>query len=113
MTGDMDTLERRILSIAERLEFMDTTADRWGPKIKEQKVHFERLNMYVRLPKEIAFGQFFCISVLLKEIEKLVQLKKEHVRRIADCEDKKLQIAGIFERMNEARIQFAVNGTVF
>ena len=43
-------------------------------------------------------------------MEKLGQLSKEWIgRKVADYEDEKSRIAEIFERVNEARIQFGVS----
>ena len=50
------------------------------------------------------------ISVLQEELVKLGQLSKEWIgRKVADYEDEKSRIAEIFERVNEARIQFGVS----
>ena len=50
------------------------------------------------------------IRVLQEELVKLGQLSKEWIgRKVADYEDEKSRIAEIFERVNEARIQFGVS----
>ena len=46
---------------------------------------------------------------LEEELKKLLQLSNEWlIRKIADHEDEKTRIAEIFERVNDARIQFEV-----
>ena len=48
-------------------------------------------------------------STLEKELDKLIRLSEESlVRKVADYEAEKGRIMEIFERVNEARVQFEV-----
>ena len=48
-------------------------------------------------------------STLKEELDKLIQLSEEWlVRKVADHEEEKRRITDIFERINEARVQFQV-----
>ncbi|KAG6819943.1 hypothetical protein H0H93_007149 [Arthromyces matolae] len=90
--GDnMDAVERRMVSVAAQLETVVKALEGWRPG-SEGSMSIKRFQI-----------------VLEVEFAKLQELSQEWiVRKIADHENEKSEIAAIFEKVNEARIQFQV-----
>ncbi|KDR84428.1 hypothetical protein GALMADRAFT_55745 [Galerina marginata CBS 339.88] len=86
----MDTIKRRLNSTRAQLETLERELGGWTPKTAQE-------------------GQ--CINwfkiTLKEELDKLIRLSEEWlVRKVADYEQEKRCIVEIFERINEARVQF-------
>ncbi|KAF6741019.1 hypothetical protein DFP72DRAFT_1181498 [Ephemerocybe angulata] len=87
---NMDAVERRIASTGAQLRIVDRALD-------DPTTYDEKKNSWLREFESILEGEF----------AKLLQLSEEWLaRKILDHEDEKGRIAEIFERVNEARIQF-------
>ncbi|TEB30781.1 WD40 repeat-like protein [Coprinellus micaceus] len=87
---NMDAVERRIASTGAQLEIVaDTRISRWGPSDPE-KPWLDRFK-----------------QILAEELMTLSRLGDEWlIRKIADHENEKSQIAATLERVNDARMQF-------
>ncbi|KIJ94395.1 hypothetical protein K443DRAFT_54089, partial [Laccaria amethystina LaAM-08-1] len=86
----MDTVKRRLNSTRGQLETVEKELGGWTPKTAQE-------------------GQ--CVDwfkfTLKEELDKLIRLSEEWlIRKVADHEDEKGRITEIFERINEARVQF-------
>ncbi|KAF6742241.1 WD40-repeat-containing domain protein [Ephemerocybe angulata] len=87
---NMDAVDRRIASTCAQLKIVDDALD-------DPMTYDEKKNIWLREFKR----------TLECEFAKLYQLREEWLaRKILDYEDEKKRIAEIFERVNEARIQF-------
>ncbi|KAF5320248.1 hypothetical protein D9611_011282 [Ephemerocybe angulata] len=87
---NMDAVERRIAFTGAQLRIVDEALD-------DPTTYDEKKNSWLREFKSTLEGEF----------KKLSQLSEEWLaRKILDHEDEKKRIADIFERVNEARIQF-------
>ncbi|KIM38762.1 hypothetical protein M413DRAFT_75797 [Hebeloma cylindrosporum] len=87
--GNIDTIDRRIISTAEQLRAVKEAMDGWEPDTTEEKQGMRQFETTL----EEAWG-------------KLVKLRDQSLaRKIAVHEDDKGQIAEIFERINQAREQ--------
>jgi len=107
----MDAVERKIVSTGTQLDTVARALDGWQAKSQEERQCVERLKTYVpSFVRRKKKPNVWSIRVLQEELVKLVQLSEEWVgRKVADYEDEKSRIAEIFERVNEARIQFGVS----
>ncbi|KAG6812136.1 hypothetical protein H0H93_013992, partial [Arthromyces matolae] len=88
---NMDTVERRIVSVAAQLDMVAKAVEGWRPNSEGSK----SINRFQ--------------TTLEAQFRKLQELSKEWtIKKIADFENEKSQIAEIFENVNEARIQLQV-----
>ncbi|TEB33393.1 WD40 repeat-like protein [Coprinellus micaceus] len=87
---NMDMVERRIASTGAQLEIVgDARVSRWGPND----------------PETPWLGRFQ--KTLAEELTTLSRLGREWpIKQTADHEHEKCQVAAVFERMNDARMEF-------
>ncbi|KIJ97484.1 hypothetical protein K443DRAFT_105589 [Laccaria amethystina LaAM-08-1] len=86
----MDTVKRRLNSMRAQLETVEKELGGWTPKTAQEG---ECIDCFK--------------STLGEELDKLIRLSKESlVRKVADHEEEKGRIMEIFERINDARVQF-------
>lgn len=106
---NMDTTERRIVSIGAQLEIVTKAVDGWTVKGSAERACVERFRKYVSSDLESSWLMDHVGRVLEEELDKLTQMSKEWVlRKVADHESEKGEILLIFERVNEARVQLGV-----
>ncbi|KAF9471000.1 hypothetical protein BDN70DRAFT_939263, partial [Pholiota conissans] len=90
--GNIDAVEKRILSTVDQLRALEEVRDGWTPNGD----------------KEMRAVELF-ESTLIKEYANLIKLKEQSlIRKIADHEEDKGEIAEIFQRINQAREQLVV-----
>ncbi|PPQ93171.1 hypothetical protein CVT25_002629, partial [Psilocybe cyanescens] len=90
VANNMDTVKRRLTSTRAQLETVEKELGDWTPKTLQEGQWIEQFKL-----------------ILKEELDKLIQLSEEWlVRKVADHEDEKMRITEIFERINEARVQF-------
>jgi len=71
------------------------------------KLNSKRVTLRTSNERDLTTLQFF--RALDTELKELIKLKDESIfRRVFDHEDEQKRIAAIFERINDARIQFEV-----
>jgi hypothetical protein len=106
----MDTVERRIASAGAQLDTVAKALDGWRPASEDEKRCIDRFRTYYSsFPDGSKLTTIQLLRVLKEELAKLHQLSKEWIgRKVADYEDEKSRIADIFERVNDARVQFGV-----
>jgi hypothetical protein len=109
----MDTVERRIASMGAQLDMVGKALDGWQAKCEEERQCIDRFTTYCSLFIEESRSittQLF--RTLREEFGKLSRLSEGRmIRKVADYEDEKTRITEIFERVNEARVQFEVCAT--
>ena len=105
----MDTVERRIASTGAQLDTVAKALDRWRPGTEDEKC----INRFKRFYSSFLDGSGLTtidlLRVLEEELAKLLRLSREWIgRKVADYDNEKSRIAEIFERVNDARVQFGV-----
>ncbi|KAG6864238.1 hypothetical protein C0991_011135 [Blastosporella zonata] len=107
---NMDTVERRIASVAAQLDTVAKALDGWRLVSRDEKQCVDRFKMYYHPFLEGSkLTRIQLFRVLIEEFAKLHQLSEEWIgRKVADYEDEKSRIAEIFERVNDARVQFGL-----
>ncbi|KAF9470750.1 hypothetical protein BDN70DRAFT_656965, partial [Pholiota conissans] len=90
--GNVDAVEKRILSTVDQLRALEEVRDGWKPNGN----------------KEMRAVELF-ESTLTKECANLIKLGEQSIiRKIADHEKEKGEIAEIFQRINQAREQLVI-----
>ncbi|PPQ86993.1 hypothetical protein CVT25_009413, partial [Psilocybe cyanescens] len=88
----MDAVEQNLTSTRVQLETVEKALGDWTPKTPQDGQWIDQFKL-----------------TLEKELHTLIELSNEWlVRKVADHEDEKTRITGIFERIREARVQFEV-----
>jgi hypothetical protein len=109
----MDTVERRIASMGAQLDTVGKALDGWRANNEKERRCIDRFTTYYSLfIKESGLITAQLFRTLEDELGKLSRLSEGWmIRKVADYEDEKTRITEIFERVNEARVQFEVRAT--
>ncbi|PPQ94965.1 hypothetical protein CVT25_004210, partial [Psilocybe cyanescens] len=90
VADNMDAVKQGLTSTRAQLETVEKALGDWTPKTPQEGQWIDQFKL-----------------TLEKELHTLIELSNEWlVRKVADHEDEKTRITGIFERIREARVQF-------
>jgi hypothetical protein len=108
--GNIDVVERRILSTVDQLRVVEEALDGWEPNNAEEGQGVKLYKTYGCLsPSRPKLTSRRPCRTLAEEWRNLIMLKKQSLgRKIAAVEEDNGRIAQIFERINQAREQLVV-----